>query len=101
MKVELLPHKGKNMATQKEETLPQYRVVVDGVCVGYKSWDYGSKIVFITRLSPEEVKVIKADVEHILGDTAGHVDAPDEEKIKSRFEDKDAEQEEAASDDFN
>lgn len=101
MKVELLPHKGKNMATQQEETVPQYRVVVDGELVAYKSWNFGSKIIFIAKLSPEDIKEVKSQVEHILGDTAGHVNAPDEEKIKAKYEEQEAEEEEAAHDDFN
>lgn len=99
MKVELRPHKGKNMATQKEETLPQYKVVADGKLVGYKSWNFGSKIVFIEKLSPEEIAQVKSDVEYILGDTAGHVNAPDEEGIISKYDEESSEEE--VADDFN
>ena len=98
MKVELHPHKGINMATRVEETLPQYQVILDGKVVGYKSWDFGSKILFVTRLSPEDVTEVKNQVEHILGDTAGHVSAPDSEKLLEQHEDN---QEEVDHDDFN
>jgi len=100
MKVELLPHRGINMATRQEETIPQYQVVLDGALVGYKSWNFGSKIIFISKLSPEEVAEVKSQVEHILGDTAGHVDAPDEEKIKAKFGEE-AQEEGDVADDFN
>ena len=99
MKVELLPHRGINMATRQEETIPQYQVVLDGALVGYKSWDFGSKIVFISKLTPEELTEVKNQVEHILGDTAGHVDAPDDEKIIAKFEEE--KEEGDVADDFN
>jgi hypothetical protein len=100
MKVELLPHRGINMATRKEETVPQYQVVLDGTLVGYKSWTYGSKIIFITRLTPEELAEVKDQVEHILGETAGHVNVPDEEAIIAKFKDQ-SEEEGDVADDFN
>tara|TARA_R100000406_G_scaffold35731_1_gene23626 strand:+ start:4194 stop:4493 length:300 start_codon:yes stop_codon:yes gene_type:complete len=99
MKVELLPHKGINMATRQEETVRQYRVVLDGKLVGYKSWDFGSKVIFITKLSPEDIAEVKNQVEHLLGDTADHVNAPDEEKILAKYEDNS--DDEVHHDDFN
>ena len=101
MKVELLPHKGINMATRQEETLPQYQVVVDGTLVGYKSWNFGSKIIFIKRLSPEDIAEVKNQVEHLLGDTAGHVNVPDEEAIIAKYEEKSESEEGEVQDDFN
>ena len=101
MKVELLPHKGKNMATQQEQQLPQYMVVADGELIGYKSWKFGSKIVLIKHLSPEDIKEVKNQVEHILGDTAGHVNAPNEDRILARHEEEKAKEEEVQHDDFN
>ena len=101
MKVELLPHKGINMATRQEEIVPQYRVVVDGTLVGYKSWNFGSKIIFITRLSPEDIAEVKNQVEHLLGDTAGHVNVPDEDAIIAKFEDNSEPEEGDVQDDFN
>lgn len=99
MKVELLPHKGINMATRQEETVSQYQVILDGKLVGYKSWDFGSKVIFITKLSPEDIAEVKNQVEHLLGDTADHVNAPDEEKILSKYEDNS--DDEVHHDDFN
>ena len=99
MKVELLPHKGINMATRREETVRQYQVMVDGKLVGYKHWDFGSKIVFIATLSPEDIEEVKNQVEHLLGDTADHVNAPNEEKILAKFEDDS--DDEVQHDDFN
>jgi hypothetical protein len=101
MKVELHPHVGLNLATRKEETVPQYRVLVDGKLAAYKSWDFGSKIIFIEKFSPEDIAEIKNQVEHILGDTAGHVNAPDEDKILKRHENESDDSEGDNYDDFN
>ena len=100
MKVELLPHKGRNIATREIQNLPQYQVVADGKVVGYKSWEFGSKIVFVQQLSPEAIDEIKRDVEYILGDTAGHVNAPNEDAIADLLE-KEEEDKGDVADDFN
>lgn len=100
MKVELLPHKGRNLATREIQNLPQYQVVADGEVVGIKSWNFGSKIVFIKQVSPEAIEEIKSQVEHILGDTAGHVNAPNEDAIADLLE-KEEEDKGDVADDFN
>ena len=100
MKVELLPHKGRNLATREIQNLPQYQVVADGEVVGIKSWNFGSKIVFIKQVSPEAIEEIKSQVEHILGDTAGHVNAPNEEAIADLL-DREEEDKGDVADDFN
>lgn len=100
MKVELLPHKGRNIATREIQNLPQYLVVADGETVGVKSWNFGSKIVFIKQVSPEAIEEIKSQVEHILGDTAGHVNAPNEDAIADLLE-KEEDDKGDVADDFN
>ncbi len=77
MKVELLSCEANNMATGAKEVFKQYRVVVDDVLVGYKSWDFGSLICFIGRVSPVDKSLIEEEVAAILGDSPSGVMPPE------------------------
>lgn len=77
MEVKLKSCKGKNLATGKIETHPQYALEVDGTLVGYKSWEHGSSICFIGRLSPQDKEEIESEVDLILGDGARGVMPPE------------------------
>ena len=94
MKVELLPCDGKNLATGSNEVFKQYRVVVDDTLVGYKSWDFGSSICFIGRVSPVDKSLIEEEVSAMLGDSSSGVMPPEfdpddlpEEDYKDDFPD--------------
>ena len=77
MKVELLSCEGKNMATGANEVFRQYRVVVDDVLVGYKSWNFRSTVCFVGRVSPVDKSLIEKEVDAILGDSSGGVMPPE------------------------
>lgn len=64
--VDLTAHKGRNMATGKEQTLPQYQVILDGQRVGFLGWGAGKKICFTERLSPIEQRDVETKVQEIL-----------------------------------
>ena len=66
MNVELTPHRGINMATGKEVTLPQYQVIADGKRVGFLGWGKGKKICFIERIGPLEQHDIELKVATLL-----------------------------------
>lgn len=94
MDVVLGPHKGRNLATGVVQTHPQYRVLVDGTLVGYKSWTRGKAICFIGQISPADRLEIEQQVDNILGDGAGSIQpAPDTEEP--------SDEKEAAHDDFD
>lgn len=77
MKVELLPCQANNLATGQKDVFKQYRVVVDGTLVGYKSWNFGSSICFVGRVSPVDKSLIEEQVNAILGDDAKSVMPPE------------------------
>lgn len=77
MKIELLPHTGRNLATGEEVTFSQYRIIVNGELVGYKSWKFGTKCCFIGRLSPLDKSLIEEEITQRLGDDAGGVMPPE------------------------
>ena len=66
MNVELREHRGKNMATGKEVTLPQYQVFADGKRVGFLGWGDGKKICFSERIGPLEQRDVEAKVAALL-----------------------------------
>ena len=69
MKVELTSHVAINLATGREQTIPQYRILVDGDLVGYKGWKFGSPCCFIGRfLSPADKIFIQEEIEGMIGD---------------------------------
>ena len=86
-KVELLPCKGKNLATGKLEVFEQYRVVVDDTLVGYKSWQFGKPICFIGRVSPVDQGLIEERVNDILGDKSSGVQPPEYDPEEENEED--------------
>ena len=83
MEVVIKACKGKNLATGKEETHSQYSVWVDGELVGYKSWNHGSRICLIGRVSPEDLKEIESSVDIIIGDGATGVMPLDRDEIET------------------
>jgi len=91
MEVQLKACEGRNLATGKVESHEQYRVVVDGTLVGYKSWNFGSAICFIGRVSPTDKERIESEVDLILGDGASGVmppEVPEEvQKTEENFDD--------------
>lgn len=91
MEVQLKACEGRNLATGKMETHEQYRVVVDGTLVGYKSWKFGSAICFIGRVSPADREKIESEVDLILGDDPKSVMPPEykeeTEKEEETFDD--------------
>jgi len=86
MQVQLLSHEAANFATGKRETLPQYKVVVDGTTVGYKSWKDGSKVCFIARISPLDKAEIEKQVEVILGSKVSSVEPADYDPDKDTLD---------------
>lgn len=80
MKVELADHVGKNVATGREVKFSQYRILVDGKLVGYKSWKSGTKIVFIGRLSPFDKEVVENEVSAMIAEDSEGVMPPDVSK---------------------
>ncbi len=87
MKVELLPCEGKNLATSILEVFEQYKVVVDGTLVGYKSWKFGKAICYIGRVSPVDRGLIEEEVNAILGDESSGVMPPEYEPKDANEED--------------
>ena len=86
MEVQLKPCEGRNLATGKVESHEQYRVIVDGTLVGYKSWNFGSAICFIGRVSPTDKEQIESEVDLILGDSAKGVMPPEAPEEKEETE---------------
>jgi hypothetical protein len=86
MEVQLKACEGKNLATGRVESHEQYRVIVDGTLVGYKSWNFGSAICFIGRVSPTDKEQIESEVDLILGDGAKGVMPPEVPEEKEETE---------------
>lgn len=73
MNIELVAFKSTNMATGEEVCFEQYKIIVDGTTVGYKSWKFGSPCCFIGRLSPLDKALIEEEISQRLGDEAAGV----------------------------
>lgn len=94
MHVELQKHLSTNIATGRQVQFKQYRVVVDGTTVAYKSWATGSKICFVGRVSPLDREEIEKQVGNLLGGAPKSVQPPDVSK-------EDLDKEEEHYDDFD
>ena len=92
MKVKLVPHTGANIATGRVQELKQYKVLVDGNLVGFKSWDVGSPVCFCGTVSPIIKDLVLRGVNDILNDEARGVEPPEydpskDEKLEQEYDD--------------
>lgn len=54
MEVEIKEHRARNVITKKIQTLPQYKVYLDGRRVGFIGWHEDAKLLLIEELGPVE-----------------------------------------------
>ena len=63
MEVELRDWHGRSLAKRdKVVTIQQYKIFVDGHCIGYVGWKPGASIQLIERVSPQTKKEISQRV---------------------------------------
>ena len=87
MDIKLETHKSTNIATKAEVTFPQYKVMVDGTCVAYKSWKPNTKVCFIGRVSPLDRKEIERVVGLLLQeDSTRSVEPPEYNREDHEFD---------------
>ena len=97
MRIEIEPHKAKNMITKREVCFKQYLIKVDDKIVGLVGWAPGSKIIFTSPIGPFEQDIIRSEVEKKLDRRAELVECPDvseellnqEEEHHNEFDEKD------------
>ena len=67
MKVTLEPHIAKSLIVKdKEVRAPQYRVRVDGRCVGFMPFKEGAKLLLTERFGPIELEEIEQQVAALM-----------------------------------
>ena len=67
-RVELRKHMGIGLGSGKEMFLNQYIVMLDGKQVGYKGSNHGDPINLTSRIPSDLVKVVKDEIDLLLGD---------------------------------
>ena len=77
MRIEIEPHKARNLITKREVCFKQYLIKVDGKMVGLVGWAPDSKIVFTIPVGPFEQDVIRSEVEKKLDRRAELIECPD------------------------
>ena len=77
MDIRLKEHRGRNIATGKEVYLGQYRIILDGRCIGYIRDKPGATVQLIERFSPIELEEITRQVQSMLPDAGAASMVPD------------------------
>ena len=69
MNVQVVPHRGKDAATKREQYTGQYAIMIDGKLGGFIGEHDGARPMVIRRYSPLELKEIEDAVRRQLADT--------------------------------